>query len=98
MTIERANATAQKPARYRDVAGAGGASTLSLGTRSDTCTLTRASPDVHAAIDHEVDGGHVRALLGGQEQRYVGHVLRPAETPEERPIEHLAGKSAVAFG
>src|SRR5262245_28615427 len=46
------------------------------------------SPDLHAAVDDDVDTGHVRAFVGRQEQRHVRHFFRPTETTQERLAEH----------
>src|ERR1700678_187285 len=51
---------------------------------------TRRSPDLHAAIDHEVDAGHVGALVGGQEQRDVRHLVGQTEPAKECPVAHRA--------
>src|ERR1700742_4715994 len=48
------------------------------------------SPDPHPAIDDDVDPGHVRTLVRGQEQRDVRDFLRPAEATQQRLPEHVA--------
>src|SRR4029453_7846336 len=48
------------------------------------------SPDLHPAIDHDIDARHVRTLFTGQEERNVRHFLGPAETSEQRLAEHRA--------
>jgi hypothetical protein len=48
------------------------------------------SPDLHTAVDDDVDTGDARALVCGQEQRDVGHLLRPAEAAQQRLAEHVA--------
>src|ERR1700704_2981558 len=95
MTIRKANATTQKPDRCRRVSAAGSAWTLSVGAGSDCCTLMPASPDLHPAVDYKVDAGHVSALVGREEHRYVRYVLRLAEPTQECPAEHLASPVLV---
>src|SRR6478736_951430 len=92
--MRKAKATAQNPNRNRRAA-AGTARTFSPDTGADR-VLTPWSPDLHAAIDDEVDPGHVRALVRREEQRGVRHVLRLAEAAEERPVDHLACESTFA--
>src|SRR5579862_9977177 len=45
-----------------------------------------------AAVDHQVDAGDIGCEIAGEEQRGVGHVLRPAEArPRRAParvVEH----------
>jgi hypothetical protein len=53
------------------------------------------SPDLHAAIDNEIDARYVRTLFGGEEQGDVGNVLGLTESAEERPLAHLAAKSLI---
>src|ERR1700730_2001757 len=48
------------------------------------------SPDLHPAIDHDIDARHVRTLVRGQEQRDVRHLLWSAETPKQGLAEHRA--------
>jgi hypothetical protein len=48
--------------------------------------LTRLSPDPHAAIDHEIDAGHVRTLIEGKVERGVGDVFGRAESAQEREL------------
>src|SRR4051794_18654624 len=57
--------------------------------------VTSASPDLHAAVDDEVDARDVRALVGGEEQSDVRHLLRLPEPAQQRPAAHLAGPRAV---
>src|SRR5258708_2169400 len=95
MTMRKANATAQKPDRRRPVPAADVAWTSSLGAGADCCALTSASPHPHAAVDHKVDAGHIRALVGGEEQRHVRHILRFAEPTQEGPVAHFAGPALV---
>jgi hypothetical protein len=45
-------------------------------------------PDLHSAIDHEVDARHVGALVARQEQSNVGDVLRLTDPAQERPVAH----------
>src|SRR2546421_8764540 len=52
------------------------------------------SPDLHPAVDDDVDARDVRALVAGQEQREVRHVLRLTQTAQERPFDHLAREPA----
>src|SRR6476660_8420843 len=94
MTIRKANAAAQKPDRCRGAAAAGSTGTLSVGC-GDRCVLTSASPDLHAAVDYQVDPGYVRALVAGKEQCDVRHVLRLAESAQQRPGKHLAAEGTV---
>src|SRR5258708_30322989 len=47
------------------------------------------SPDLHSAVDHDIDACHVRAVFAGQEQRNVRHLLRPTETTEQRLAKHV---------
>src|SRR5450432_1365766 len=47
------------------------------------------SPDLHAAIDHDVHPRHVRALAGGEEQRHARHLLRSAQAAQESLAEHV---------
>src|SRR6266542_6768151 len=50
----------------------------------------RRSPNLHSAIDDDIDSGDVRTVIGGQEQSDVRHFLGPAETSEQRLAEHRA--------
>src|SRR5258706_1346296 len=47
------------------------------------------SPDLHAAIDHDVHTRHVRALSGGEEQRHARHLLGLAQATQEGLSEHV---------
>src|ERR1700726_4346412 len=43
------------------------------------------SPDLHAAIDHQVDAGHVRAFVGDEVERTVCNVLGLSESSQQGP-------------
>src|SRR5580658_7001599 len=51
----------------------------------------RRSPNLHSSIDDDIDAGHVRTVVAGQEQSDVGHFFGPAETTQQRLTEHVAG-------
>jgi hypothetical protein len=55
----------------------------------------RRSPNLHTAIDDDIDSGDVRTVIGGQEQSDVRHFLGPAETSEQRLAEHRARSFGV---
>src|SRR5216683_5237768 len=65
-----------------------------LEARQRTCVAS-GSPDVHASVDDNVDAGDVRALVRGQEKRDVRHLLRAAETTQERLAEHVVSPLRV---
>src|ERR1700761_353609 len=94
MTIRKANVAAQKPERWRrrSATAAVDASTAGAGPPAVAHT---GSPDPHAAIDHEVDAGHVGTLTGREEQRDVGHVLRLTEPAQQGPVAHRAAPLLV---
>jgi hypothetical protein len=52
-------------------------------------------PDLHAAVDHEIDARHAGALAGREEQRDVRGLFWPAEPAQQCPAEHLAGLLGV---
>jgi hypothetical protein len=54
--------------------------------------LGRISPDLHAAIDHDVDAGHIGALVARKEQCDVRHLLR---LPARKPSAALSAPSLV---
>src|SRR6478735_10806412 len=87
MTIRKANATTQNPVTARLAALAGNARAFSL--------VTPASPDLHPAVDDEVDAGDVGALVAGEEQRDVRHLFGLPEPAQQRPAAHLGGPLAV---
>src|SRR6476646_11763366 len=87
MTMRKANATGQKPDPPSRLL-TGSSLTLSAGIR--------ASPDLHPAVDDDVDARDVRALIGGKEQREVRDVFRLTQTAQERPFDHRASESACA--
>src|SRR3954471_6979873 len=95
MTIRKANATAQNPDPYLRVSPVGEAVPIGAAVGADSWTLTSALPDLHPAIHDEIDAGHVRALVGHQEQRCIGDVLRLSKAAEERPAAHLATERVV---
>src|SRR6476620_1928245 len=84
MTIRKANAAAQKPDRWGCVSAAGSTRTLPVGC-GDRCVLTWRSPDLHAAVDDQVDARDVCALVAGEKQRDVRHVLGLAESAHRGP-------------
>src|ERR1700722_15867715 len=95
MTIRKANATIQNPDPRRrfSAAGPGYASTLVI--EPPFHRQPRQSPDLHAAVDQEVDACDVGAVVGRQVERRVRNVLRLTEPAKERPVAHLAAKLLV---
>src|SRR5450432_1086672 len=57
------------------------------------------SPDLHAAIDDEIDARDVRALFAGEEQRHAstGLEVRPSRAREGEDQVHLVATVAVAL-
>src|ERR1700733_14796937 len=96
MTIKKAYATIQKPARSlaSSFADAEGESTVVIGPPLGA-EPGRGSPDPHAAIDHEVDARHVGALGGGEVERRIGDVLCLTEASEQRSVAHLTTELLV---
>src|ERR1700722_9396093 len=85
ITIKNAKATTQNPDHRFPVA--------------DCCARTSEAathlPDLHAAVDNQVDARDVRALVGDKVERRVGDVFGRAETSEEGPRCHPVAELSI---
>src|SRR6266481_4694799 len=68
-----------------------------MRTRQPKNLSGASSPDLHPAVDDDVDARDVRALVGGQKQREVRNVFRLTQAAQERPLDHLASEPASSL-